>query len=88
MKSYRFIISGEVQGVWYRRNVQRNARNGGFSGYVRNLPDGRVEAVVTCDETKLSEFIALLREGSPMSSVTAIEQTESDVHFDGGFEVR
>jgi acylphosphatase len=88
MKSYRFIISGRVQGVWYRKNVQQNALRAGFSGYIKNLPDGRVEAAVTCEEPEVTAFIALLREGSPLSRVTDIEQTESDMHFNGGFEVR
>ena len=39
MKSYRFIISGRVQGVWYRRSIQVGANMAGFSGYVRNLPE-------------------------------------------------
>ena len=87
MKSYRFIISGRVQGVWYRRSIQVGANMAGFSGYVRNLSDGTVEAGVTCEVERLEEFRALLRRGSEASRVTAIEEYESrDVH-DGGFEV-
>ena len=88
MKSYKFLISGQVQGVWYRRNVQQNAANQRFSGYVKNLPDGRVEAVVTCQETRLTEFIAILREGSPTSLVEDIQEREIDEVFSGAFEVK
>jgi acylphosphatase len=87
MKSYRFIISGRVQGVWYRRSIQVGANMAGFSGYVRNLRDGTVEAGVTCEAARLEEFRELLWRGSEASHVKAVEQYESsDVH-DGGFEV-
>lgn len=88
MKSYRFIISGKVQGVWYRKSVQKHAREAGFSGYVRNLPDGTVEAGVSCDEAHLETFVSLLRRGSEASHVEGIEQYESVETYRGGFEVR
>lgn len=88
MKSYRFLISGRVQGVFYRANVSRNARDAGFSGYVRNLDDGRVEAAVSCAEERLGEFIALLRRGSEASRVDGIEQSATDETFIGTFDVR
>lgn len=88
MKSYKFLISGQVQGVWYRRSVQQRAVDEMFSGYVKNLPDGRVEAVVTCKETRLSEFIAILWEGSPTSMVEAIEERPMDALFSGAFEIK
>ncbi|WP_345974627.1 acylphosphatase [Sulfurimonas sp. HSL3-7] len=88
MKSYRFLISGRVQGVFYRANVSRNAGDAGFSGYVRNLDDGRVEAVVSCEEERLAEFLALLRRGSEASRVDDIEQSATDETFSGTFVVR
>jgi acylphosphatase len=87
MKSYRFIISGQVQGVWYRRSIQVGANMAGFSGYVRNLPDGTVEAGVTCEEVRLEEFRELLWRGSEASRVKAVAQYESGEVYDGGFEV-
>jgi acylphosphatase len=44
------LVSGRVQGVWYRDSTQRQAQALGISGYARNLPDGRVE-VLACGET-------------------------------------
>ena len=88
MKSYKFIVSGRVQGVWYRQSIQEHASEGGFNGYVRNLPDGSVEAAITCKEVELTDFIALLREGSVLSHVDHIKQTEVDEIYTGGFEVR
>ena len=88
MKSYRFLISGRVQGVWYRANVQKNADKAGFKGYVKNLEDGRVEAGVSCEEKRLSDFIVLLKKGSQLSRVDEIIQSKISEQFTGGFVVR
>ncbi len=88
MKSYRFIISGRVQGVWYRKSVQGHAQRAGFSGFVRNLADGTVEAGVTCSAERLEEFMALLHRGSEASRVDTIAQYESIEIHQGPFEVR
>jgi acylphosphatase len=88
MKNYRFIISGRVQGVWYRKSIQSHAASAGYSGYVRNLPDGTVEAGVTCSERRLDEFKALLRRGSESSRVDTIEQHPGNETHSGPFEVR
>lgn len=87
MKSYRFFVSGRVQGVFYRANVAKNAQDKGFSGYVRNLEDGRVEAAVSCEEERLGEFIELLQNGSERSRVDGIEQTVTEETFSGTFVV-
>lgn len=88
MKSYRFFISGRVQGVYYRANVAINAQKAGFSGCVRNLDDGRVEAAVSCEEERLQDFIALLQNGSEKSCVENIEQIAIEERFSGVFVVR
>jgi acylphosphatase len=88
MKSYRFFITGRVQGVFYRANVAKNAQSEGFSGYVRNLDDGRVEAAVSCRKEELENFKKILHIGSPASSVSSIEEHSIDEYFNGEFEVR
>lgn len=88
MKSYRFIINGKVQGVYYRANVQNNAQNSGYSGYVKNLPDGAVEAAVTCEYSQLDGFINILKQGSRYSDVTKIKQFECNETFNGEFQRR
>jgi acylphosphatase len=89
MLSRRYLVNGKVQGVWYRATVQRHAREAGFRGYVRNLPDGRVEAAVSCeDETCFERFEALLWKGSPLSHVTSIESEPVETVFGPDFEVR
>ncbi len=49
MNSYKFIVFGKVQGVWYRKYVVQIAKTLGFVGYVKNLPNGNVEVVVNLD---------------------------------------
>jgi acylphosphatase len=88
MQSYRFIIIGHVQGVYYRKNVQENAQKTRFSGYVKNLSDGSVEACVTCDESRLDSFLDILQKGSQASIVHEIKQFHCDEIFSKDFEIR
>ena len=89
MKTYRFLVSGKVQGVWYRKFVSENAKRDGFKGYVKNLPDGRVEVVANIEnEDRLKEFIEILKKGSPYSVVENIEYEEIEPVFFEDFEIR
>ncbi|WP_419763725.1 MAG: acylphosphatase [Arcobacter sp.] len=88
MKSYKFIISGKVQGVYYRKSIADNANRAKLSGYIKNLPDGKVEAVVTCHEKRVNDFITILKSGSPTSKVTDIKQSSLGSLHTNGFEVR
>ena len=70
------LISGRVQGVWYRQSTKQAAdRIGGLCGWVRNLPDGRVEAVAEGPEEKIEALIAWCREGPRLASVRDIDVT-------------
>jgi acylphosphatase len=73
--STRFLVSGVVQGVGFRWFVARHARSLGFAGYARNLPDGRVEVVVSGPDEALPEFEHLLRRGPANSQVEALERS-------------
>ena len=89
MKTYKFLISGLVQGVWYRKFVSENAKKKGFKGYVKNLDDGRVEAVANIEnENRLKEFLEILKEGSPKSRVEKIEFKEIPFMEFSDFEIR
>jgi acylphosphatase len=92
MQWYRFIVNGKVQGVYFRKFVAEAMRRAGFKGYIRNLPDGSVEAVVflyDADE-ELPQVMRILQEGSPMSETEHIAyDTVEDVDFSfEGFEIR
>ena len=88
MKNYKFIISGKVQGVYYRVSVKKNALKLNYKGYVKNLSNGTVEAGVTCEEIQVNDFIAILQKGSQRCSVTNIAKSEHDETFTTVFEVR
>ena len=89
MKTYRFLVSGKVQGVWYRKFVSENAKKNNFRGFVRNLPDGRVEAVANIESPeRLEKFLEILKEGSPLSIVEKIEYEEIPFEEFNNFEIR
>jgi len=67
------VVSGRVQGVFFRGHAQREAMALGLKGWVKNRPDGRVEAVVEGDATAVSEMLRWFHQGSPMSRVDAVE---------------
>ena len=88
MQNYKFIISGRVQGVYYRKTTCQNAQKENYNGYVKNLPNGNVEACITCKKEDLDKFINILKLGSTNSEVTDIKQTTIDEVFINKFEIR
>ena len=86
----KFLISGLVQGVGFRWFVARHARSLGLVGYARNLPDGRVEVVVSGPEESLPALEQLLRSGPANAQVERVERsTESAPPMVGkSFDVR
>ena len=70
----KLLISGEVQGVGFRYFTQRSAAKHQVRGYVRNLPDGRVEAWVQGSENAVAAFTDDVAAGPRFSNVTDIEE--------------
>lgn len=66
-------VSGRVQGVFFRATTRDEARARGVTGWVKNLPDGRVEAVFEGEEEKVREMIDFCHEGSRAASVSDVE---------------
>lgn len=67
------LISGHVQGVFYRASAQRQAQAYGLRGWVCNLPDGRVEAVFEGDQAVVERMLAWCRSGPPNAYVTDVD---------------
>jgi acylphosphatase len=72
MISRRVLVSGRVQGVWFRESTRREASALGLSGWVRNLPDGRVEAHFEGDEAAVEAAIAFVRCGPEHARVSDV----------------
>jgi acylphosphatase len=84
-----FLISGRVQGVGFRYYAERVANQEGVHGWVRNLPDGRVEASAEGDVEAIDRFEGRLRHGPPGARVEHLEVEEVVPDGrDSGFSVR
>ncbi len=69
----RILISGLVQGVLFRSRITDLARRLGIMGWVRNLPDGRVETVAEGEKGKLDELIRFCHSGPPGARVRSVD---------------
>lgn len=89
LRRVKVRVSGRVQRVFFRAYVQDEARRLGLGGWVRNLHDGRVEAVFEGPAEKVEMMLAWCRKGSPLSYVEQIETEEEDLQgVSNGFEIR
>ena len=71
------IIKGRVQGVFFRAETRRRAEELGLTGWVRNNPDGTVEAVAEGDTTLVEKFVNWCHEGPPRARVKAVQVSRS-----------
>ena len=76
MASVRFLVSGQVQGVFFRASTQVRAHALGVGGHARNLADGRVEVIATGSPEALAELEAWLHEGPPAARVDTVERED------------
>ena len=83
-----FLVSGQVQGVFFRAATESVARRLDLTGWVRNLYDGRVELVACGDETKLRELEQWLWQGPPRARVEQVTLQDVAVQVFPGFSVR
>ncbi len=72
-KGIHCFVTGRVQGVCFRMYTQRQAENNGLTGWVRNLPDGRVEVMAFGNEQQLDKLKHWLKSGPSMAQVTKLE---------------
>ena len=79
----RMIISGKVQGVFFRVETQKAARGLGITGWVRNLSDGTVEALAEGERNRVDALIDWCRQGAPMSRVDRVDVEARD--FSGSY---
>lgn len=68
----RCLISGRVQGVFFRASARHQAQQLGITGYARNQPDGRVEVLACGERESIDQFKAWLSKGPPSAEVTGV----------------
>ena len=84
----RLLIAGRVQGVAFRWETRRAAQRHDVSGWVRNLADGRVEAVVEGPRARVNDLIDWCRQGPPVARVDSLDiQWENFQGAFAGFEI-
>lgn len=88
MSCLHLLISGRVQGVWFRESMRQEAQRLGATGWVRNLPDGKVEAVICGEPAILDVLLAWSRHGPPLAKVASVEATETQEETFLAFENR
>ncbi len=72
-KRIQLIVRGRVQGVYFRATAQREARQNGLTGWVKNRPDGAVEMVVEGEEDHVKDFLAWAQHGPATARVDKVE---------------
>ncbi len=84
----RVKFYGRVQGVYFRRRTQQAAYDIGVCGWVKNLPDGTVEAELSGEEEKVDRLVVYCMKEMPVARVDRIETSDLDYKDHSGFEIR
>ena len=88
MQRRRVVVQGHVQGVFFRETTRRRALAAGISGFVRNCPDGSVEAVFEGEREAVERLVEFCREGPRGARVDWIDIESEEPEGLAGFEVR
>jgi acylphosphatase len=83
----RVVVHGRVQGVFFRDTTQRMARSRGIAGWVRNTPEGSVEAVFEGDPDAVEAMVAFAKEGPRGAVVERVDVTEEEPKGLEGFSI-
>jgi acylphosphatase len=81
----RVVVRGRVQGVFFRVETRDRARSLGLSGWVRNAPDGSVEAVFEGDRERIESMLAWCRRGPSLARVDEVQAEWEDPVGEQGF---
>ncbi|GHE19588.1 acylphosphatase [Halomonas urumqiensis] len=82
------VVTGKVQGVWFRRATEEQALTHGLTGHARNLPDGRVEVLLCGQRDAVSTVSQWLWKGPPNARVTHVELEVVEMHDPDHFVAR
>ena len=88
MSRAHVYVTGRVQGVWFRESCREQANAAGVGGWVRNLSDGRVEAVFDGPDAGVDRVVAWCHEGPTQARVDGVEVHREQPTGEPGFHVR
>ena len=88
MQTVHLIISGKVQGVFFRETSRKIAEKLNIKGWIKNIPDEKVEALITGDEKDVSDFIKWCKTGPDRAKVKEVIVTKQPETFFDKFEVK
>jgi len=83
VKTHHLRIHGRVQGVWFRESMRVEAERLNVTGWVRNTPDGTVEAVIQGPAVAVETLIEWARSGPPLARVDRVEIGEAQGQYSG-----
>ena len=89
MPRRRWVVAGHVQGVWFRESTRRHVEDlGGLRGWVRNLPDGRVEVGAEGAADRIEALRAFLSDGPDLACVEWVTEVSNPPEFESvGFRI-
>jgi len=87
VKRAHVVVHGAVQGVFFRAETRDRARSLGLAGWVRNVPDGTVEAVFEGDDERVESMVDWCRRGPAGARVEEVEVEWAEVRGEKGFSV-
>jgi len=88
LKHISIIVSGRVQGVFFRVTTKAKADELGVKGFVKNLPDGRVYIEAEGDQKMLHEFESWCKQGPPQAQVIQTDVAEGEIKSFAGFSIK
>jgi len=88
VKRAEVVVRGAVQGVFFRVETRDRARSLGLAGWVRNAPDGSVEAVFEGDDERVESMVDWCRRGPRGARVQDVDVTWTEVQSEDGFSIR
>jgi acylphosphatase len=88
MQTVRLLITGKVQGVFFRETARKVAEKLNIKGWIKNTPDEKVEAMITGDEQQVNDFIKWCKTGPDRAEVEEVIVSDQPETFFKEFEVK
>ena len=88
LQTISIIVSGKVQGVFFRQGTREKAGELGITGYVQNKPDGTVFILATGTTNQLDAFTDWCRQGPPRAGVSGLQTAKEELQLFDSFSIR